>query len=916
MGSTTGATKELLDALRLRLAQQAGRAESLHQYEAKFREVGLDGWADSLKTNYMEEFRGNVELAIATLDALELVLEPVPEPEPEPTPELQLYEPEDGKRYFFGLTQGTQAYENLKSATGHEPVACGWFDGPWETLANDDDWQDVKNRANDIHWRWHPFSSKSWDNGNTSITDQNSLRSLARGHCDGLIFSDIAEMLAEVAKGKRIFLSPFWEFTGSWNGLSYQHFQYYKPDRSNTRPFNTATDFIDAWRRLKILTSGGTKAEMDAKLEAVGLAPVNHPGGSVAPVGAAFIWNPHRSPNPNTADNQAEDRYPGDEWVDWVGMDIYSRQDLYGGSGANAFDSTMSATKGPNWLYENYCIDGVHNKPMAHPECGYFDSGDAYATDFFNAFFAWMDDRPKVKMFSYFNKSASDGNSYLANRTQLSEAIKNELTNNSAWITAGSSPEPEPTPEPEPVPGGLIPFEHNGQQIGGLNLKDRGYVLVENVDATTGGWYDGLNNSVVRKTKVHGERDQYCGLRWSTANGRYTQNILFEDYDHYDFLRTDAGKAAGVHMEGIHIAGTKNITFRRCRFWDNSIFNVFITSYGPDTGYAENLRFEDCQFAAPLASGGGYDPYSVMVRGAPYHDVHFTNCVFGAAVAFVKDDGSNYGSYSPVSGMNPAVAQHFTNCRFAGSHAEIPEEASYTPEPEPEPTPEPTPEPPPIVIGEPYPRPVRHPDGSVSFRGTTWTAAQKRTSIGDGIVRESNVWFDLGSNDTAPYSLLGANILVIGGHRSWIGMKGANQHLWKVHLDAPAKANDNIRNDGPNQTVLDCAFDDMPSLSTNPTSHSDYIQPYPGQNQQNFHIVGNAFGVHHHRCVILGGGSMNFDGLLIRDNTCRGQDTSVKPVWYDIQLAEDAPRAGAAYFNNTRQGGPMSYNGPSDIVKD
>ena len=95
-------------------------------------------------------------------------------------------------------------------------------------------------------------------------------------------------------------------------------------------------------------------------------------------------------------DDMYEPYYPGDDVVDWVGMTLYHWGVTYpwfenelplpksfAGSLAGTYQGTT-----PNF-YARYCVDGVHNKPMAIPETSAFYNTEQPGPGEFNLKQAW-----------------------------------------------------------------------------------------------------------------------------------------------------------------------------------------------------------------------------------------------------------------------------------------------------------------------------------------------------------------------------------------------------------------------------------------------------------------------------------------------------------------------------------------------
>jgi hypothetical protein len=82
-----------------------------------------------------------------------------------------------------------------------------------------------------------------------------------------------------------------------------------------------------------------------------------------------FVWNPSRGDNgsKDLAMGNLASYYPGDAYVDMVGMDVYDTAwSVYPGATAE-FQKTLTKTWGLNWLAS---FGAAHSKPLAIPEMG------------------------------------------------------------------------------------------------------------------------------------------------------------------------------------------------------------------------------------------------------------------------------------------------------------------------------------------------------------------------------------------------------------------------------------------------------------------------------------------------------------------------------------------------------------------
>ncbi|HTL18832.1 MAG TPA: hypothetical protein VL793_16465, partial [Patescibacteria group bacterium] len=132
-------------------------------------------------------------------------------------------------------------------------------------------------------------------------------------------------------------------------------------------------------------------------------------------------------------DDMYEPYYPGDDAVDWVGMTIYHWGLEYPWFEnelpvPNSFADSLTGTyqgATPNF-YARYCVDGIHNKPMAIPETAAFYNTQQGGADEFEIKRAWWrqvfningdtpsaldvaQHFPKVKCIAWFDQYKQEG---------------------------------------------------------------------------------------------------------------------------------------------------------------------------------------------------------------------------------------------------------------------------------------------------------------------------------------------------------------------------------------------------------------------------------------------------------------------------------------------------------------------------
>jgi hypothetical protein len=125
-------------------------------------------------------------------------------------------------------------------------------------------------------------------------------------------------------KSKRIgYVRPFGEMNGYHN--PYCAFSA----SGNPRSGHSTSTFKQAWRRIYIIVKGGgTRRQINNRLRSHNMPGVRHQSEPLpsyfgkAPV--AFVWTPQLRSEPNVKGNAASKYWPGKQWVDWIGTDIYS----------------------------------------------------------------------------------------------------------------------------------------------------------------------------------------------------------------------------------------------------------------------------------------------------------------------------------------------------------------------------------------------------------------------------------------------------------------------------------------------------------------------------------------------------------------------------------------------------------------
>jgi hypothetical protein len=138
---------------------------------------------------------------------------------------------------------------------------------------------------------------------------------IAQGHGDAFL----AALNAALADyGGIVYVRPLPEMNGHWNDYS-----AFNRDGSSRGPQNSTAAFRKAFARIALLTSGGTTANLNAKLRRLGMPAAR---GSFPPTQARIVWNPQGYGSPDTPANSPQAYYPGDAYVDVIANDLYDQR--------------------------------------------------------------------------------------------------------------------------------------------------------------------------------------------------------------------------------------------------------------------------------------------------------------------------------------------------------------------------------------------------------------------------------------------------------------------------------------------------------------------------------------------------------------------------------------------------------------
>ncbi len=242
----------------------------------------------------------------------------------------------------IGASAITTFESQANKKVGVELYYVGWYSGAWDN---------VQRQIN----VWEPMGIKThviWEPNLKNGSDP--LAAILNGSQDSII-NDFA--IKSKAYGKPFFLRFAHEMNGNW----------YSWGGANTG--NNPQKYIDAWRYVwnKFQAAGATNA--------------------------VWVWSPNWSSVPNESWNDLHNYYPGDAYVDWVGVDFYGIK----------WDDVSVATN-IDAVYTSYSVKPIMVAETAAADCSNRFAGATRTKDqWINEFFTTLSNRPSVRAFMWFN---------------------------------------------------------------------------------------------------------------------------------------------------------------------------------------------------------------------------------------------------------------------------------------------------------------------------------------------------------------------------------------------------------------------------------------------------------------------------------------------------------------------------------
>lgn len=272
--------------------------------------------------------------------------------------------PPKGKIFTGSSDTGqTSDYREFRTRTGAHPAVMQSFESwgyvPKEAIGR---WLDTNTRG-----MLSLSTARCW-----KCPDVISPQSIAEGKGDRYIVS-LNRALAHRRKPTYIRLMP--EMNGYWNRYS-----AYGSDGKLRDRFHETSDFRDAWRRFVLIMRGGEVRAINRRLGKLKMPRITErTGKKLQKPRVSFAWVPQSTGSPNVKGNAPRNYFPGWDYVDWVGADVYGK---------------YPNIAGVNSLYRQFT-----RRPFM---IGEWSSWDVDNPKFVRDLFGWIEDHGRARMSVYY----------------------------------------------------------------------------------------------------------------------------------------------------------------------------------------------------------------------------------------------------------------------------------------------------------------------------------------------------------------------------------------------------------------------------------------------------------------------------------------------------------------------------------
>jgi hypothetical protein len=272
--------------------------------------------------------------------------------------------PPKGKVYTGASDTGqTNDYREFHGESGAHPAVMQSFESwgyvPKEALARwaETDTRGMLSLSTSPCWKCH---------------EKISPEEIADGKGDSYLLA-LGAALSKRKKPTYIRLFP--EMNGSWNKYS-----AFGTDGTLRDKKHTTKDFIAAWRRFVLIVRGGPKAAIDSELRKLHMPAIHGKARSSLPQPkVAIAWVPQSTGSPAVKGNAPQDYFPGWDYVDWVGADIYGKYPNFAG------------------------LDSIYRHFSKAPFLiGEWSPWDVDNPDFVKQLFGWIDHHKRARIAMYY----------------------------------------------------------------------------------------------------------------------------------------------------------------------------------------------------------------------------------------------------------------------------------------------------------------------------------------------------------------------------------------------------------------------------------------------------------------------------------------------------------------------------------
>jgi hypothetical protein len=228
-----------------------------------------------------------------------------------------------------------------------------------------------------------------------------SPRRIAEGYGDKYL---IAMNRAIAEYGKPIYIRPMAEMNGHWN-----FYCAFNSDGSSRGRSHSTKSFRLAFKRIYVILHGGDVGAMNGRFTNWGVRKLqsDRPALPENPYPTLKVfWNPQGFGSPDIKANRADAYYPGDDYVDMVGDDIYDQGGRY------EYRAMLD-------LYRAY-----PGKPFGIGEYGLWGLDDPA---FIHDIARFIDNHPRVELAVY-NRAESGSIFDLGNKSRSRAAFRQHIT--------------------------------------------------------------------------------------------------------------------------------------------------------------------------------------------------------------------------------------------------------------------------------------------------------------------------------------------------------------------------------------------------------------------------------------------------------------------------------------------------------